>query len=240
MSGSSPQPRTAPYDSNIEGLLFQELTHRVSNELAGATMMVAAAAASAENPDIKRILDEVRGALQGFLRLHHLLRAPQPGSQVDGLNFLRELCDALRCSKLKGTAIELQLDERPLSLDSKQCWKLGMIVAELVANAATHAFAQNRGIIRIEATRLDWLVHCRVEDDGHCSSPIKPGCGLSIVAALARDLGGGIDLQVGPTGSLARLIFPAGAPQESDEMKWSPGRASESAQGKPFDLFDPR
>ena len=46
--------------------------------------------------------------------------------------------------------IELELASRPLKLRSERCWKLGLIVSELITNSARHAFGDRGGTIQVE------------------------------------------------------------------------------------------
>ena len=43
-------------------------------------------------------------------------------------------------SRLESNNIKLILAVRPLSIPSDRCWRLGMIVYELITNSARHAF----------------------------------------------------------------------------------------------------
>jgi two-component sensor histidine kinase len=75
---------------------------------------------------------------------------------------------------------------------SDRCWRLGMIVYELVNNAARHAFNGVAGKISVEWRRVVILVECRVSDNGAASHKIGAGRALSIVDELVRRLEGKI------------------------------------------------
>jgi len=103
--------------------------------------------------------------------------------------YLRDLCGSISRSKLENRNIEFLLVERPFRLSSKRCWLLGMIVAELITNAARHAFDQRGGTIRVECRTSGEFVECRVSDDGSVSTgSVRPGNGIRIIEALAHDL----------------------------------------------------
>jgi two-component sensor histidine kinase len=91
-----------------------------------------------------------------------------------------------------------------------RCWRLGLIVSELITNAVRHAFDGVGGNIRVEIFSSRSFVECRVSDNGRAVKPIRAGRGLRIVEALAGTLGGTIDYVIGEHGSAAVLVFPAG------------------------------
>ena len=78
---------------------------------------------------------------------------------------------------------------------------LGLIVVELVANAAKHAFAQDGGRIGVELEETaDGLV-CRVSDDGRGLDGAafgRSGGGLSVATRLAASLGGSLEVAMSP------------------------------------------
>jgi two-component sensor histidine kinase len=94
-------------------------------------------------------------------------------------------------------------------MNSERCWRLGLIVSELITNAERHAFRNGGGSIRVELLPSLSFVECRVTDNGTAEANARPGHGLKIVEALAKSLGGTIDQRFGPHGATAVLIFPA-------------------------------
>jgi two-component sensor histidine kinase len=94
-------------------------------------------------------------------------------------------------------------------MDSERCWRLGLIMSELITNSARHAFGDNGGLIRVELLPSATIIECRVTDNGTSKPRIRPGNGTKIVASLAKSLGGAIDQRFGPRGATAVLIFPA-------------------------------
>lgn len=98
--------------------------------------------------------------------------------------------------------------ERPFQMNSGRCWRLGLIVSELITNAERHAFRNGGGLVRIEMLPSLSFVECRVTDNGTGEANTRPGQGLKIVKALAKSLGGTIDQRFGPHGATAVVIFP--------------------------------
>ena len=119
--------------------------------------------------------------------------------------------------------IGLVLAARRSSMQSDRCWRLGMIVYELVTNAARHAFNGKGGEIRVELLRSGPFVECRVLDNGSApanirpghiqpghirSGHIRPGHGLKIIEELVEGLDGRFEQQFGAWGSTSTVIIP--------------------------------
>ena len=189
-------------------LLLQEFSHRINNEFASAIGVISIAARSA-NDEAKVALAAVRDRLQNYALVHHALQMPKDVSCIDAAAYLRQLCWAISRSKLERNGIELRFVERTFRMNSERCWRLGLIVSELITNAERHAFRNGGGSIRVELLPSLSFVECRVTDNGTGEANSCPGHGLKIVEALAKSLGGTIDQRFGPHGATAVLIFPA-------------------------------
>ena len=98
--------------------------------------------------------------------------------------------------------------ERTFQMNSERCWRLGLIVSELITNAERHAFGNGGGLIRVELLPSLLFIECRVSDNGTSKANTRSRHGLKIVEALAKSLGGTIDQRFGPRGATAVLIFP--------------------------------
>src|SRR5262249_42909447 len=110
--------------------------------------------------------------------------------------------------KLESNNIKLVLAARPLSMPSDRCWRLGMIVYELVTNAARHAFNGAEGEIWVELWPIGDFVECRVSDSGIASHNVQRGRGLYIVEELVKRLDGKLKQRFGSLGSTSIIVFP--------------------------------
>jgi two-component sensor histidine kinase len=194
-----------------ERLLLREFAHRISNEFASAISVISFAAARSANDEVKIALAAAEDRLQNYARVHQALRVPEHGSLIDATSYLRQLCRAISRSRLDVKSVKLVLVDRPLRMNSDRCWRLGMIVSELITNAARHAFHESGGVIRVDLRSSQSFVECRVTDNGTAAANIRPGHGLEIVEALAKGLDGKIDQQFGPQGATTAVIFPVGS-----------------------------
>jgi two-component sensor histidine kinase/DNA-binding winged helix-turn-helix (wHTH) protein len=203
-------------------LLLGELTHRVNNEFAAAIAAVSLAAARSPDSEVKSALAVVAGRLHGYVQINRHLQMPSRDTIVDASAHLRQLCQSISCSRLDCKGIELQFAGGPLEMNSERCWRLGMIVSELVTNAARHAFGDGGGKIQVELSRRGPFINCRVADDGTAPENIRRGRGLAIVEGLIAGLHGTINQYFRPGGSISDINFPVCAraqrlPPESRE-----------------------
>src|SRR5580658_9499169 len=165
------------WSDSCEFLLLQEMVHRINNELTSTIGIISCAAERSNNCDVKVALDEVIEHLYDHARTYRALQMTTANRSIDAAAYLRELCQSISRAKLRHTGVELILVEQPLQLNSAQCWRLGLIVAELITNASRHAFADVGGTIRVELRKRGASVECRVADDGSGPENIRPGRG---------------------------------------------------------------
>src|ERR1700722_15582616 len=167
---------TGQYSSEAR-LLLREFSHRINNEFASAIGMISVVAGHIANAEAKAALAAVEDQLHNYPRVHHALQMPEQNCRVDAAAYLRQLCRAICHSKLNAEGIKLLLAERPFQMDSERCWRLGLIVSELITNSTRHAFRENSGLIRVELLPSASIIECRVTDNGTSKPIIRPGNG---------------------------------------------------------------
>ena len=193
-----------------QAVLLHELNDRINNEFAFAISAVSLAAVHSDNAQVKLALSAVSELLHSYADVHRALQMPEADRVIDAATYLRQLCLSISRSKLDRLEIHLVLAACPLLLRSDRCWRLGMIVYELITNAARHAFSEGRREIRVELLRGGSHVICKVQDNGSPPRSIVPGRGLKIVHELAKALNGNLEHKVGSKGSISLLAFPLG------------------------------
>jgi two-component sensor histidine kinase len=199
---------TAQPLSSADRVLLRELNHRTNNELAAAISVVSLAAERSSNADVKTALAAITELLHNYARVHRALQMPDHDTFVDAAAFVRELCLAISHSQLDSRKIQLVLATEPLWLEAERCWRMGMIVYELITNAARHAFHRRDGEIRVELLSAGAFVKCSVADDGSANASVAPGRGFKIIRELTKRLGGHLEQKFGPRGSCSTLVFP--------------------------------
>ncbi len=188
--------------------LLQEANHRINNQLASVINLISIAAVRAEGAEAKASLSSAVELLHGCAEVHRALRMPKPERLIDAGVYVRRLCSALRAALLNRLDIQLTFRGEYLPLQPERCWRLGLIVNELVTNVAKHArFEARSGEITIKLALREGVVNCVVADNGSAAPSERQGQGLRIIRSLARSLGGRIELGLGATFRSVVLSF---------------------------------
>ncbi|HEY8335838.1 MAG TPA: sensor histidine kinase [Tardiphaga sp.] len=195
---------------NSDGsLLLRELNHRVKNELTSVICKVSAKAVLSESVAVKAALLEVVDLLHQCADVHRALRMPDQGRLTDAARYLQRLCVSVAKYRLDRLAIRVLLSMDDLQLEGERCWKLGLIVSELLTNVARHAqFDDRHPELRVELTLAGNVVKCSLFDNGSIPEPVRRGRGLRIVDELASSLGGRVHTSCAAKGHSFLLTFP--------------------------------
>jgi two-component sensor histidine kinase len=192
-----------------EGVLLRELHHRVADGVASAIELVSAAIIRAEGTEAKAALSNVVSLLHGHAEVHRMLVQAQGEALIDAAAYVHGLGYAMRQSRLDPMKIQLTFDTECVPLQSERCWRVGLIVHDLIATAAKHAcFDARSGEIKVKLTRHGALVNCVVLDNGSRSVRSDSGRRLRIYNDVARSLGGRVEQGFGGEFTSVVLSFP--------------------------------
>jgi two-component sensor histidine kinase len=187
--------------------LVEEISHRVANEYQEAISILSMAAARdpvAAGP----ALTSAAGRLRAQADVHRALLAPRAEGQVDLGNYVGRLCGTMARASLDERQIRLTLKTDDVWLEATRCWRVGLILSELLRNAVRHGLAGKSGAVGIDITRDGERIRCVVGDNGRATADPPEGRGRSLVRALAAELGGSVDWWFSQSGSFARLEIP--------------------------------
>ena len=195
--------------SNPDGsVLLRELEHRIKNELTSAICAVSAKAMQSDSVAVKAALLEVVDVLHLWADVHRALHMPDQGRLTDAARYL-QLCFAMTKYRLDCLAIRVLFSADDLRLEGERCWKLGLIVSELLTNVARHVrFDSRHPELRVRLMLAGNVVKCGVSDNGSAPESIRHGRGLTIVRELASSLGGRVHTSCAAEGSSFLLTFP--------------------------------
>ena len=141
------------------------------------------------------------GSVVGFARGR--IRNTSVGDYVGSLRL------ALAAAILEPRGIRCEATIGEGFLESKRCERLGLIIVELVTNAAKHAFPnQQPGLIRIDAFYRDGFWHCTVKDSGVGTCGAPRGVGGRIVEDLAQSIGGHVVTESCSDGTAITVVVP--------------------------------
>jgi two-component sensor histidine kinase len=190
-------------------LLLRELDHRIKNELTSAICAVSVKAVESDSVAVKAALLDVVECLHRWADVHRALHMPDQGRLTDAARYLQQLCFAITKYRLDCLAIRVLFSADDLKLEGERCWKLGLIVSELLTNVARHVqFDAKRPEVRVKLMLAGNVVKCGVSDNGSAAEPIRRGRGLTIIGELASSVGGRVHTSCADEGSSFLLTFP--------------------------------
>jgi two-component sensor histidine kinase len=199
----------APLPDPNGSLFLRELNHRVNNELTSAIYTISAKAVESDDVAVKAALLDVVDLLHGYADVHKALRMPDPGHLIDAAKYLQHLCFSITKHRLDRLSIRLLYSADDLRLEGERCWKLGLIVSELLINVARHARFHDRDPeAKVKLLLAGNVVRCSVSDNGLASDLVVRGRGLTIIGALASSLDGRVHASYAVEGSSFLLTFP--------------------------------
>jgi two-component sensor histidine kinase len=189
-------------------MLAREIDHRVMNSLQFVSSMLTMQG-RATSPESSAQLKQAADRVLVVARVHKHFYANDPSEHVGCLKFIRRICADL--SEVLGVSISVEGVEAVVS--STKIQPIGLIVNELVTNAAKHG----AGAIQVRFApaghdRFDLSI-CD-EGPGFAAdfdlARSGKGLGMKLVVTLASQLGGTVAAGVNPGGRGAcfSVIFP--------------------------------
>lgn len=171
--------------------LLRELHHRAKNNLQLVSSMLNLASARPAS----EVLAESRDRIVSLALLHEQLYQSGTVANVSVPEYVSTLTQHLRHSwgERGSHAIDFGVQCEALTLPLDQAIPVGLIINELLTNAAKHAFPDGRrGTVTTSVRRAGTRVTVEVSDDGvglPPRSPAKPGhIGMELVRTLTRQL----------------------------------------------------
>lgn len=182
--------------------LFDELNHRVKNNLALVSGLLDLQARSAPEGEARvQLMDAVR-RVRSIAGLHECLYKGPHNDRVAFDSYLRDVCAGIGNSMLDPQRVAIELAAEPAELDLDRATPLGMALNELIANAAKHAYPPpETGVVRVRLAREGDQLVLSVADDGKgFSQPdaTTGGIGMKLIPALVQQAGATIAVEAGP------------------------------------------
>jgi len=195
--------------------LFQELNHRVKNNLQLISSLLSLQAGKIKDPQARHGLEVSLDRVYSISLVHDLLYRRADITYVDVPTYLKALIERITTAYLAEARIECTVHADPLSLLPDQCIRLALIVNEVVTNAVKHAFPDGRkGNITVTFRRTEGSLRLSVSDDGVGITPSEresddgSHLGMTIVELLAKYLGGSCHHVSGAFGTIVTVSFP--------------------------------
>jgi two-component sensor histidine kinase len=176
-----------------EFLLLREMHHRVANTLTVLTSVLRCEFALSASPHLQKSLARCEARIVAFGNLHRSLVVGAASDWISVKYYVEHLCKALSEAILKPLGVRCEVVADAGEFPSERCERLGLVITELVTNAAKHAFyGRNDGFVRVELINNKDSLVCIVADNGVGTGMASPGVGSSILKQLVRALGGNL------------------------------------------------
>ena len=185
-----------------EFLLLREMHHRLANTLTVLTSVLRREFALSSSPELLDSVRRYEARIVAFGNLHRSLMVGAASDQISAQYYIERLCKAISEAILEPLGIRCEVIADAGDFPCELCERLGLIIAELVTNAAKHAFhGRDDGLVRVEfVNKIDsWA--CIVSDNGHETGNASPGVGSKIIKQLVHTLGGNLTRKSGRNGT---------------------------------------
>ena len=181
--------------------LFEELNHRVKNNLTIISALLAMQARTVE-PPAREQLQMAVDRIQSIADLHASLYRQRSLEKVDFKAYLEALCNRLAASLIGDARIRLEVACQAASLSSDHAVPLGLIVNELVTNAVKHAYPPPAvGVVTVSFEADEAGCRLVVADRGRGlaleGEDQGGGLGVRLVRSLIRQLRGELVVEPG-------------------------------------------
>jgi two-component sensor histidine kinase len=209
---------TAERDREIadRDLMLSEFEHRVKNNFQVVASMLDIQRRRVSDPAASEALGSALMRVDSIARAHRHLYRDGQGSEVNVSEYLRDLCNTLSDALLLRGGVTLTCDADAARIPRDHAVSIGLVVNELVTNAAKHAFAgRETGAIRVSWKHLSeggWRL--TVADDGVGLPPgsrVKRkdgGLGQRLIEAFAKQAGGTLTTESDAGGTRVTMDLP--------------------------------
>ncbi len=158
-------------------LLMLELEHRTKNNFAMVSSLLSIQLRKSASDDVKQALSTAAARVQSFAAIHETIyTSDKYAAEISLKSYLTPLIQQLQRGLFQDRPVQIKLDCSPGLIQRQRALAFGLIVNELVTNAAKHAFPDNRnGMITvsyIEQVNAPWRLS--VSDDGCGSQNLEP------------------------------------------------------------------
>ena len=197
----------------VQELLLRELNHRVKNNFQMVESLLDMQRRRALDSQAEQALADALRRVHSMAQAHAFLYSPEGAAeQIDLGAYLQDLCASLSDSLLLSGQVRLDCELAPCSVSRDRAVAVGLVVNELVTNAAKHAFPEGRrGRILVTLKGDAEACELTVADDGVGLPPVplikSQGLGRKLVESFARQSGGMLTQGSGP-GARYVLVLP--------------------------------
>ncbi|KAA9341083.1 histidine kinase [Larkinella humicola] len=197
-------------------LLLKEIHHRVKNNLAVVSGLLALQSAKVTDPNVKAAMQTSQNQVQSMGILHQKLYQGNQLGTIEMRDYFKNLSESILHSFDAVGRITIDCSMPELVLDIDTAISIGLLTNELLTNSLKYAFVgKDNGTIRISLTRMDNdSLLLQVADNGIGKQPAEAvketGFGTQLVDLLTFQLDGILTYEH-QDGTLVKLQFKRSA-----------------------------
>ena len=191
-------------------LVIREAHHRMKNTLMLLVASVRTDFKCGRSRQLSAAINRFERRVVAFGELYQLLSNGADIKTASVADFFERLCEALSETILEPADIRCAVSIEDGTMAATQCHRLGLIVTELVTNAAKHAFPdQSAGLIGVEAFYRNQCWCFSVTDNGTGVSGLQRGTGARILEGLAQSIRAQMHYESTQGGTRVTIVVPA-------------------------------
>ena len=195
-------------------LFLRELRHRTKNNYQVILSILSLQASGAKAAEALEALEEVESRVRTMLLAQEILAETGADTSISTRVYVEDLLRRLMGALDPGRRVTVRSEIGEFEIDAAVAAALGLVVNEAVTNSFKHAFPDREdGVLTVcLESRSDRLV-LSICDDGpglprNHEERVSPGLGLSLVEALAEQLGGSSRFSKSGKGCCLELSLP--------------------------------
>ncbi len=181
--------------------LMRELHHRTKNNLALIGSLATLQARNVKSKEAKEALETLSNRIRAFSSAHSYLHRADDVTRIDLKEHLDQLVSMLRNAFAQDNIV-IVADIEPVMIDASHALELGLIVNELITNAAKHACPPGGDpcTIRVDVTTAGDRLRLSVSDNGpglkDAATVLRNSnsLGWRVVEGSARKLDGSVSI----------------------------------------------
>jgi two-component sensor histidine kinase len=190
-------------------LASQEANHRFLNTLTALHGLLRNDFGDFADPAVRDAVNVFSSRIEAFASVHRTLDDDPDEALVDAPAHLARLCGQLCEAHLAPRGLRCEFRSDSGTLPRAACQTLGLIIVELVTNAAKHAFVdRGSGRVSISLRRVECGWICQVADNGSGLRGRRKGDGMTLIEGLAHALDGALIVHSDSGGVVVTVSLP--------------------------------
>lgn len=193
--------------------LFDELNHRVSNNLMLVSSILQMKVRETDNDIVRDQLQRADARVQSIAQVHKALYRGARTDVVDFSAYLADLCAAVQTALIQDRRIEISIESQSVSVPVDTAIPIGMVINELVTNAVKYAYpTPGGGPIAVRSAHDGEALVLSIRDFGRGlpdgdGAGQGGGLGMKLVQSLVAQVDGEL-VTSGPPGTGYEIRVP--------------------------------